>query len=109
MLDLNKLVSAGSLIRRRFEGRQDSEHEQAFVRLIFGAALLIYFWHSVLFSDAFEKNINADTVIWTTAGFILASIGILSHIAYQPRIFPARRLLAAALDSGTVTYFFFNA
>jgi two-component system sensor histidine kinase RpfC len=109
MPGLRKLVSAGMSIRRRFEGRLDSEHEQAFVRLIFGAVLFVYFWHSMLFSDAFEKNINADTVIWTTAGFILASIAIIVHIARHPRIFPARRLLAAALDSGTVTYFFFNA
>ena len=109
MSGLSKVVAASLAFRRRFEGRQDSEHEQAFVRLIIGVVLFFYFSHYFLFSDFLQKNKNSEIVLWATGGFILVSVGIILHIARYPRIFPARRLLAAALDSGTVTYFFFNA
>jgi two-component system sensor histidine kinase RpfC len=109
MYALRNLVTAVKSFRRRFEGRLDSEHEQAFVRLIFGIGLFLYFLYYVLFTDLSEKNENASFVVWVTVGFILVSIGIITHIAAYPQISPPRRLLAATLDSGTVTYFFFHA
>ncbi|MES2536607.1 MAG: ATP-binding protein [Pseudomonadota bacterium] len=41
--------------------------------------------------------------------FLAVSFLIIGHIALFPDSSPPRRLFASALDSGTITYFFFNA
>jgi two-component system sensor histidine kinase RpfC len=95
-------------LRRRFSGRLDSEHEQAFVRLVIGILLFFYFFEFYLRSEPQEESWDLNFT-WVMGLFIIASIILIVHIAAYPRISRIRRLLAAALDSGTITYFFFNA
>src|SRR4051812_10457461 len=108
MLGLRKAVAAGQSFRQRFEGRLDSEHEQAFIRLVIGTLVCLYFLVIALQSDQ-QTQSSALSFVGVMMGFIAASFGLILHIASHPRVFPLRRLLAAALDSGAVTYFFFNA
>ncbi|MGZ3160020.1 MAG: ATP-binding protein, partial [Burkholderiaceae bacterium] len=108
MPGLLRAFAGGLPFRRRFEGRQDSEHEQAFIRLAIGSLVCLYFLIIALRGDLPGKVVNLSFV-WVMLGFIAASIALICHIGFHPRIFPLRRLLAAALDSGAVTYFFFNA
>jgi two-component system sensor histidine kinase RpfC len=107
MFGSSKLVRAVSAIRRRFSGRDDSEHEQAFVRLVIGILVFLYFFQLSLHHESNENwNVN---FLWVMLVFIALSIILITHIAAYPRISPIRRLLAASLDSLTITYFFFNA
>lgn len=108
MLGLRKVGAAGLAFRRRFEGRLGSEHEQAFIRVAIGTLVCLYFLIIALRSDIQAHGANFSFV-WVMLGFIAASIGLIVHIVYHPRDLPLRKLVAAALDSGAVTYFFFNA
>ncbi len=108
MSGLSSLSYAFRSLRRRFSGRLDSEHEQAFVRLVIGILLFFYFFEFSLHSDSQGENWDLNFT-WVMGLFIVASIILIIHIAVYPRVSPARRLIGAALDSGTITYFFFNA
>lgn len=94
-----KLKSALLFIRGRFSQREDSEHEQAFVRLIIGGMLGIYsFWEG----DSIQRN-------WFIVGAVTVALLITIHIAIFPRISKFRRLFAATVDVATLTFFFFRA
>lgn len=106
----SKLIAVYSILRKRFTNRPDTEHEQAFVRLIIGILLFFYFLHFLHFAQSSSiKDSWSVQFSWVTGIFILISIAIITHIAISPAISPIRRLLAASLDSATITYFFFNA
>ncbi|MDB5764842.1 MAG: histidine kinase [Herminiimonas sp.] len=102
------LVDLFSSLRQRFSGRLDSEHEQAFIRLIIGIFVFFYFSLFSLVSNLYGPH-RYVSFVWVMVVFIAASIMLIAHIATYPRIFPLRRLLSIILDVGTVTYFFFNA
>jgi two-component system sensor histidine kinase RpfC len=106
MLAPGKLSGAFPLIRQRFSRRLDTEHEQAFIRLVIGIVAFSYFF---ALSNSFGHFQKHALFVWVMVGFIAASIMLIFHIAFDPRVSPSRRLLAAALDIGAVTYFFFNA
>jgi two-component system sensor histidine kinase RpfC len=102
------LLGAFISLRQRFSQRLDTEHEQAFVRLVIGIVVFLYFSLFPFDSDAEGSSRQVD-YIWVMVGFTLASIALLIHIAYFPQISPKRRFVAIVLDIGTVTYFFFYA
>jgi len=105
---LNDFVRVYSAIKKQFSGREDSEHEQAFIRIGIGIVVLLYFlfiWNS----DSEKVGISAIKFIYVMVAFIAASISLVIHIAYYPSIFPKRRIVSIVLDIGTITYFFFNA
>ncbi len=108
MHDPGKSAGAMALIHQRFSGRQDSEHEQALVRLIIGTLLFFYFLYFALHGSSGENNTDAN-IARLMVGFVIVSALLIVHIGVYPGISPVRRLLGAALDAGTVTYFFFNA
>lgn len=91
-------------VRSRLSARPDTEHEQALVRLAAGTVLFLY-----LLPEA-----------WTVAGgefdpshrylagmlaYLAFSAAIFVGILLQPGESPARRVFAALVDIGTVTYF----
>ncbi|WP_019142580.1 ATP-binding protein [Noviherbaspirillum massiliense] len=92
---------------RRFVGRLDSEHEQAFVRLCVGIVLGCYFSYFAYQHPDSGQMLNTLTVS-VMAVFILASAALIIHIALYPEISVSRRMIGAALDSGTTTYFAFT-
>lgn len=102
-----KVIGALKPFERRFQGRLDSEHEQAFVRLCVGIILGCYF--SYFAYQHREHTQLLDTLMVSVmAVFILASAALIVHIALFPGISVSRRLIGAALDTGTTTYFVFT-
>ncbi|MEJ2175069.1 MAG: ATP-binding protein [bacterium] len=90
------LANAFGRLRARLAGRKDTEHEQVIVRLVIGALVLLY-----LLPSAIREF---DPVIVVMAGFLAASALIFVHLLVSPDESPARRVLAAVLDIGTVTW-----
>src|ERR1700687_4725339 len=89
------------LVRRRFKGRTDSEHEQATVRIVIVAILALYF----LVLDwiyGFQQPRFTGGLIW--AGTYLAvSMGYEAAIVARPAASPIRRLTAMVTDLGTLS------
>jgi two-component system, sensor histidine kinase RpfC len=83
-------------LRARLAGRPDTEHEQAIVRLFVGAAVLIYLLVRTAAQD-FEPT------FFVMAAYLAVAALIFTHIMVAPGESPARRVLAAVLDIGTLT------
>lgn len=87
-------------LKNRFAQREDSEHEQAIIRLVVGGFLTIYL---------FPHSLNEGGADWpflaALAAFQILAWGIFIHIARSPEISSARRIFGALVDSSTVTYF----
>jgi len=89
-------------IRERLKKRPDSEHEQASIRLIFGAAIFFYLkiailWDGVIQPDEWEFLI-------ASAIFILFSLIILLGILIRPGTSVVRRFVGMAIDLGFTSY-----
>ncbi len=83
-------------LRARLTGRKDTEHEQGIVRLVLGVLVLLY-----LLPGAIREF---DPVIVVMSGYLAAAVLIFAHLLVSPAESPARRVLAAVLDIGTVTW-----
>jgi len=83
-------------LRARLAGRKDTEHEQAIVRLVLGALVLVY-----LLPGAIREF---DPVIVVMSGYLAAAVLIFAHLLVFPGESPTRRVLAAVLDIGTTTW-----
>lgn len=92
------------LISRRFKGRPDSEHEQAFIRLAIGIILGSYFGYFTIYAEPTESHwstISVFVMVW----FIVWSSTLILAIAIKPGISHIRRIFGIILDLGTITYF----
>ncbi len=81
----------------RLRARDDSEHEQALIRI--AVAFVMYFY---LLAIPHEPDEHETIVLWVTVIFLadlVAAIGILVHIVYRPAINPRRRMFAIFVDS----------
>jgi len=83
-------------LRARLAARKDTEHEQVIVRLVIGVLILIY-----LLPSAIREF---DPVIVVMSGFLAAGTLIFVHLLAAPDESPERRVLAAVLDVGTLTW-----
>jgi len=83
-------------VRERLNTRPDTEHEQAIVRLVVGAVILVY-----LVIGATAGEIEPTVVVM--AAYLAVAALIFAHILAAPGESPARRVLATALDIGTLT------
>jgi two-component system sensor histidine kinase RpfC len=95
-------------MRERFSGRPDSEHEQAFLRLIFGTALGLYFGYFTLFSIgeiAAQDRITAGVMVT----FLASGAFLIAAIAMRPGVSHTRRIVSIVMDICTITYFIFIA
>ncbi len=108
MLAFNNIKSLCSQVRQNLSQRADTEHEQAFVRLVIGILLFLYFSYLSFSDTSHRESWNIDFIQFMV-GFIVASLIFIIHIIWSPAISPIRRLVASAVDAGTITYFFFNA
>jgi two-component system, sensor histidine kinase RpfC len=91
-------------LRARLAARPDSEHEQAIVRLLVGAALFCW-----LLPEAYALGggvLDPGQLYFAVMLlFLLCSALIFADTLLTTGISPTRRVLAAALDNATVTFF----
>lgn len=97
---MSRASSIGSTLRRiraRLQARDDTEHEQALIRI--GVAFVMYIY---LLAIPLPADDRAFIVRWVTVIFLLdlvAAAAILTHIIRWPAINPKRRLAAIVVDS----------
>jgi two-component system sensor histidine kinase RpfC len=83
-------------LRERFASRPDTEHEQAIVRLVVGALIVLY-----LLPNASEPG--TGPTIWVMFGFLCFGALIVAHIVAAPGESPARRVVGILVDVATLT------
>jgi two-component system sensor histidine kinase RpfC len=83
-------------IRERLAGRPDTEHEQAIVRIVLGAVIVLYLLPGAL-AQRLEPTIVA--MLCYLGGAVL----IFGHILLAPGASPARRIVATLADVGILT------
>ena len=84
-------------MRARLAARPDTEHEQAIVRVVLGAVIVVY-----LLPGAIAQNL--EPTIFVMLGYLAGSILIFGHIILAPGESPTRRIIAAMADVGTLTW-----
>jgi two-component system sensor histidine kinase RpfC len=89
-------------IRNTFAKRQDSEHEQAIIRIVIISIVLIY-----LMVSTHKDGISTPTenhALSIALLVFLFSFVILAHIVLHPGTSPKRRLIGMAVDIGATCY-----
>jgi len=95
-------------LRARLSGRSDTEHEQAIVRLLLGAALILY----LPLLAHHGNNPGGETGLLSLAAlglgcFIALAAAMFGWILILPAPSPVRRITASVLDIGTTTAFMY--
>jgi len=83
--------------RRRLEGRPDTEHEQAVIRILF--ALFIAGYVLLLPADVADRD---EIVRWGLAiagGSLVLAVLLFGHIVLRPQAVPARRIAGMLIDT----------
>src|ERR1700694_108275 len=91
-------------LRARLAARPDTEHEQALVRLVVGTVLFLYLLPQALTILGGELDPDPSYFAVMVVYLVCAAL-IFAGILMSPGVSVARRLLAAVLDIGTVTFF----
>ena len=84
---------------RLFADRADTEHEMVMNRLVIGTLILIY----LLVTKMWDRE-GALLPFLTITCYVLGSFGILAHILRHRGASPARRIVAMAMDLGTLSF-----
>ncbi|MGH8641896.1 MAG: GGDEF domain-containing protein [Burkholderiales bacterium] len=92
---LSSLGLFGSTLRQRLARREDSEHVQALIRLVFGLFISAYLYSTI------GPRLDVHVVC---IGFEIFSLGIILAIAIRPQRSAWRRGFGAVVDLGTTTY-----
>jgi two-component system sensor histidine kinase RpfC len=91
-------------LRAKLAARPDTEHEQAFVRVVIGALLFLY-----LLPNA--RDITGGTFdpghlyFGMMVLYQLCAAGLFAGILLWPGVSVARRLIGAVIDTGAITFF----
>ena len=101
------MATAGELVaklRARLAARPDTEHEQAIVRLLVGTVLFFYLLPRAIIhlGGAVDPDPSYFAVMVV---YLVCAALIFADILVSPGVSVSRRLLAAVLDIGTVTFF----
>ncbi len=98
------MTASGGLVARLlapFQGRQDSELEQALIRIVLGLLLVGYLVFAVLSDGAVDVT---ERALLVAAGlFIVGAFGILGWIAWDPLPCPRRRIAGMLVDFGATS------
>jgi two-component system sensor histidine kinase RpfC len=94
-------VSPFTWFTDRLRNREDSEHEQALVRIFISLAILTY----VLTSKNLESTIWIFDVSTAVYFYLFFSFGLLISIALNPEKSIARRVISLCADTGMTTLF----
>jgi len=90
-------------VRERLSGREDSEHEQAIIRLC--AALIVFgYFFSPLYVERVGHIEILSQIRFVCLLFVFFSIVILSHILTSPKRSILRRFLGMCTDLGVTSY-----
>jgi two-component system sensor histidine kinase RpfC len=84
-------------LRARLAARPDTEHEQAIVRVVLGALIVLY-----LLPGAIAENL--EPTILVMLGYLAGAMLIFGHILHAPGESHTRRVLATLGDVVTVTW-----
>jgi two-component system sensor histidine kinase RpfC len=84
-------------MRARLAVRPDTEHEQAIVRLVLGALIVLY-----LLPGAIARDLEPTIVVML--GYLAGAALIFGHILRAPGESPVRRIIATLADVGTLTF-----
>ncbi|HZM33427.1 MAG TPA: ATP-binding protein [Burkholderiales bacterium] len=84
-------------LRARLAARPDTEHEQALVRIVVGALLVLYLLPGAL-GDHEEPTIRV------MAAYLAVSVMVFMRILASPGASPTRRVVAAVADIGVATW-----
>lgn len=88
--------------KKRLSRREDSEHEQALVRLVIGSIIFLYFMSPMpLLWDDQAEHLFIPRVISTA--FLLIGASIFAAILLFPKRSPARRLFGMVVDLSTLS------
>ena len=86
-----------SRLRARLAARPDTEHEQAIVRLLVGALIVLY-----LLPGAIARDL--EPTIFVMLGYLAVSALLFAHILIQPGESHIRRVVGAIADIATLTW-----
>jgi len=89
-------------VRNRLKDRDDSEHEQALIRLVIGVVLCAYPFIPHVMRESGGEALQSLLVFGAWA---LMSFAIFCAILAEPGKSPVRRVLGAFGDSATLSYF----
>ena len=84
-------------LRARLAARPDTEHEQAIVRIVVGALLVLY-----LLPGALDNH--EEPTIRVMVAYLAISVLLFMRILAAPGASPARRVVAATADIGVATW-----
>jgi len=87
----------------RLGARKDSEHEQAFLRLIIGSALTSYALWLGLTDDGW-LSLPEQHAVEVGLLFCGSALLLIAHIFYRPDTNVVRRATGAVIDTATVSY-----
>ena len=97
---------AGAIMRvwrMRLGARKDSEHEQAFLRLVIGSVLTSYaLWLGL--ADDGVLSLSETHAVEVGIVFCGAALLLIAHIFYRPETHVIRRAVGAVIDIVTVSY-----
>jgi two-component system sensor histidine kinase RpfC len=83
-------------LRQRLAEREDSEHNQALLRLLIGAIVCSYLL--MLRADASAPEVISAPLLWAVFGFLAGAVLLFAAILVSPRPSPARRVTGMLLD-----------
>jgi two-component system sensor histidine kinase RpfC len=101
-LTQHKLSAIFSWVRARLSAREDSEHEQALIRLAIGGIIFIYFMSPLpLLWDDEAGHLFVPRLI--SSAFLLTSFLIFTAILINPKKSLTRRFLGMVIDLTTLS------
>jgi len=86
---------------RNFQNRQDTEHEQALVRLCISVLVSLYLGIQSYYLGDIKQASHGIIII---SGFCVYSLAILSWIAFDQHVSAVRRILGMIGDFGVTSY-----
>ena len=93
--------SLSGLLKARLHRRQDSEHEQAIIRVVIVAILATYYFFLAQGAD-FAPGGFMDGLYWALGYLVLSVIGVGCIVAW-PGVSPPRRLVYMVTDMATLS------
>ncbi len=97
-----------SKFRAYLGARPDTEHEQALVRLLVGAVLVLYL---PLLAFKGSEGAGGENLVFFAAMGLLCFIGLagvlFGWVSFSPKVSTARRVVGSILDTGGTTFFMY--
>ncbi len=90
-------------LRARFAGRPDSEHEQAFIRILLVGLLFLYLVADGALTDKGHPEVRMSAYL--SGAYFIVSLLYVACIAIWPKASPVRRLVAMVTDFGMTSAF----